>query len=248
MSIFESAESAWNHVDESYAQEERPLQAIRKIVIKGSVDVVFRRFDKPTLVVAGETADAVASVKTNISGGKLVIEREGVSICFGHSSVRVMGTVGQIVHGDLNGPINIDMRGKGVSVSGVTNGAINQGKVVVGVALPEAPVIKIKGSGDMTLLDLQQSDLELEIEGSGDIAAHGQVTNLDVSIAGSGDVDASSLIAERASLSIAGSGDIEAFVRSDVRARVSGSGDIVIRGNPPLRNHQVAGSGKIQFR
>ncbi|WP_235996297.1 GIN domain-containing protein [Burkholderia aenigmatica] len=248
MSIFDSAESAWNHVDESYVQEERPLQAIRKIVIKGSVDVVFRRFDKPTLVVAGETADAVASVKTSISGGKLVIEREGVSISFGHRSVRVMGTVGQIVHGDLNVPINIDMRGKGVSVSGVTNAAINRGKVVVGVALPEAPVIKIKGSGDMTLLDLQQSDLELEIEGSGDIAAHGHVTNLDVSIAGSGDVDASSLIAERASLSIAGSGDIEAFVRSDVRARVAGSGDIVIRGNPPLRNHQVAGSGKIKFR
>jgi len=32
---------------EGYVKEERPLQPIRKIVVKGAVDVVFRRFDKP---------------------------------------------------------------------------------------------------------------------------------------------------------------------------------------------------------
>jgi hypothetical protein len=248
VSIFDSTESTWNHVDESYVQEERPIQAIRKIVIKGSIDVVFRRFDKPVLVVAGETADAVASVKTKLDGEKLVIEREGVSISFGHSKVQVMGRVGQIVHGDLTGSINIDMRGKGVKLSGVPLTVINQGKVVVGIALSEAPAIKLKGSGNVTLLDLQQSGLQIEIEGSGDIRTHGKVTNLDVSIAGSGDVDANKLVAERARLSIAGSGDIDAFVRSDVHARIAGSGVIVVRGNPPLRDHHVAGSGKIKFK
>ena len=43
-------------------------------------------------------------------------------------------------------------------------------------------------------------------------------------------------------------GDIEAFIRSEVRARVAGSGDILVRGNPPHRDHSVAGSGKIKFR
>jgi hypothetical protein len=42
--------------------------------------------------------------------------------------------------------------------------------------------------------------------------------------------------------------DIEAFIRSEVRARVAGSGDILVRGNPPHRDHSVAGSGKIKFR
>lgn len=115
-------------------------------------------------------------------------------------------------------------------VNGKPMGAsISQGKVVVGVALPEAPAVKIKGSGDVTLLDLRQAGLEVEI-------------------AGSGDVDASELIADRASLSVAGSGDIEAFIRSEVRARVAGPGDILVRGNPPYRDHSVAGSGKIKFR
>lgn len=67
-------DSAWERI-ETYVKEERPLQPIRKIVFKGSVDVVFRRCDKPMLIVAGETAEAVASVKTYFNGGKLVIER-----------------------------------------------------------------------------------------------------------------------------------------------------------------------------
>ncbi len=47
---------------------------------------------------------------------------------------------------------------------------------------------------------------------------------------------------------VAGSGDIEAIICSEVRARVAGSGDILVRGDPPHRDHSVAGSGKIKFR
>ena len=228
--------SAWDRI-ENYVKEERPLQPIRKVVVKGSVDVVFRRFDEPTLIVAGETADAVASVKTYYKGDKLVIEREGLAISFGSGGMVFHGKVGSVVMGDI---VNGKQTGPAFSLT--------QARAVVGIALPEAPAIKIKGSGDVTLLDLRQAGLDLEIEGSGDITVYGQVAHLDVQIAGSGDVDASELVADRASLSVAGSGDIEAFVRSEVRARVAGSGDIVVRGNPPRRDHSVAGSGKIKFR
>lgn len=228
--------SGWDRI-ESYVKEERPLQPIRKVVVKGSVDVVFRRCDKPMLIVAGETAEAVASVKTCFNGGKLVIEREGmtISMAAGRNIVFHGSVSGSLVMGDI-------VNGKPTGTS------ISQGKVVVGVALPEAPAVKIKGSGDVTLLDLRQAGLVLDIEGSGDITAYGQVAHLEVEIAGSGDVDASELIADRASLSVAGSGDIEAFICSEVRARVAGSGDILVRGDPPHRDHSVAGSGKIKFR
>ena len=61
-------DSAWERI-ENYVKEERPLQPIRKIVVKGSVDMLFRRYDKPMLMVAGETAEAVASIKTSFNGG-----------------------------------------------------------------------------------------------------------------------------------------------------------------------------------
>ncbi len=41
---------------------------------------------------------------------------------------------------------------------------------------------------------------------------------------------------------------IDAHVTAEVCARVAGSGDIVVRGNPPVRDQRVAGSGKIKFR
>lgn len=229
-------DSAWKRI-ENYVKEERPLQSIRKIVVKGSVDVVFRRCDNPMLIVAGETAEAVESVKTYFKGGKLVIEREGMTISMvaGRDIVFHGSVSGSFVLGDI-----VDGKPMGASIS--------QGKVVVGVGLPEAPAVKNKGRGDVTLLDLRQAVLDLEIEGSGDITAYGQVAHLEVEIAGSGGVDASELIADRASLSVAGSGDIEAFIRSEVRARVAGSGVILVLGNPPHRVHSVSGSGKIKFR
>ena len=235
--------SAWDRA-EHYVKEERPLQPIRKIIVKGAVDVVFRRFDKSQLIVAGETTEAVENVKTYFKGDKLVIEQEGLggmTINFGGngSQMHFYGSVGNVAMGDIH-----IVNGKTVGV----RASVGHGRAIVGIALPEAPSIGIKGSGDVTLLDLKQAGLELEIQGSGDITAFGQVGHLDVEIAGSGDVDASELIADKASLSIAGSGDIEAFVRSTVDARVAGSGDIVVRGNPPMRDSRVAGSGKVKFR
>jgi hypothetical protein len=166
--------SAWGRI-ENHGNEERPLQTIGKIVVKGSVDVVFRRSDKPMLIVAGEATEAVDSVKTYFNGGKLVIERDGMTINFGNSRMTFHGSVGSFVMGDI-----VNGRPMGTSIS--------QGKVVVCVALLEAPAVKIKGSGDVTLLDLRQAGLDLEIDGSGDITAYGQVAHLEVEIAGSSDI------------------------------------------------------------
>jgi len=209
------------------------------------VDVIFRRFDRPTLIVAGETDKTIASVKTKLDSGKLVIERTGVVLFSSgnqHQKIIVSGHGNNIAGGNVCIGNQVIIAGKQIS-SGVSHG-----KVVVAIGLPAAPAIKIEGSGDVTLLDLQQAGLSLKIQGSGEIAVFGQVANLDVQIDGSGEVDASELVADRASLAIAGSGDIEVFVRSEVKARVAGSGDILVRGNPQFRDHSVAGSGKIKFR
>jgi hypothetical protein len=61
-------------VGANYTHEERPILGIRKIVVKGSVDVFFRRFSTPQLVVAGETQEAIDAIKTRVKGDKLIIE------------------------------------------------------------------------------------------------------------------------------------------------------------------------------
>lgn len=237
--------SAWERAS-NYDKEERPMRAVRKIVVKGAVDVVFFRAPAPQLVVAGETQDAIRSVKTRFDGGNLVIEQEGASISVDGGSIHVSGS-GNIVAG---GAIYVGGRRGGVTMqfNGPVGSVVGQGRSIVGIALPEAPSIRIKGSGDVTLYDLQQSALDVGVQGSGDITAFGQVEHLDAEVAGSGDVDASELVAMTAELSVAGSGDIKANVRHSVKARVAGSGDIVVRGNPPIRTRSVAGSGGIKFK
>lgn len=65
-------DSAWEHI-ENYVKDQRPLQPIRKIVVKGSVDVVFRRHNQPTLIVAGE--QPVARNHSVASSGKIKFRR-----------------------------------------------------------------------------------------------------------------------------------------------------------------------------
>lgn len=217
-----------------YKHEARAMQPVRKIVVKGAVDLYFRRLGTPHLVVAGDTEEALRRVKTTFKGDKLVVESEGVGL-------QINSAHGSIAIGSVSGG-SIYVNGQRIDIGG------GGGRAVVGVALPELPALKIKGSGDVSLMDLRQTGLEIEIEGSGDVTADGQVEQLDVSIAGSGDVDARELIAQRGHLSIAGSGDISAHVTQEVAARVAGSGDIVVRGNPGTRSKQVLGSGSVRFK
>lgn len=235
-------ENAWKTAD-GYVKEERPVKQVRKLLVKGAVDVVFFSALKPQLVVAGENRDVLNSVKTYIEGDELVIEQEGITIHGGGGSIHVPGS-GNIVAG---GTINVGGRG-GVSMSfGGSSAKVMIGAVrcIVGLALPTAPSVSIKGAGDVSLHGLDQQVLEIGIQGSGDVTAFGRVEDLEVEIAGSGDVDASDLVAAAARLSIAGSGDIDAYVTRSVRARIAGSGDIIVRGNPVTRDHSVAGSGKV---
>ncbi|MGN7738633.1 GIN domain-containing protein [Pseudomonas sp. 22526] len=239
-------DSAWERAA-NYEKEERLMRSVSKIVVKGAVDVVFFRSPVAHLVVAGENQDAIRNIKTRFEGGKLVIEQEGVSISGAGGSIHVSGSGinmagGTIYVGGRQGGVTMQFNG---TVGGVVLG---HGRCIVGIALPEAPSIRIKGSGDVTLYDLQQTVLDLGVQGSGDITAFGRVDLLDAEVAGSGDVDASELVATSAKLSVVGSGDIDAYVSNSVKARVAGSGDIVIRGNPPIRDHSVAGSGDIKFK
>ncbi|MAG64993.1 MAG: DUF2807 domain-containing protein [Pseudomonadales bacterium] len=238
--------SAWSRT-ESYAKEERQMRPVSKIAVKGSVEVVFFSAPVAHLVVAGESQEAINSVKTRFDGNKLVIEQEGVSISRGNGNIHVSGS-GNIVAG---GSIYVGGRRGGVQMQfngPVGNVVVGGGHCVVGIALPEAPSFRLKGSGDITLYDIKQAVLDVGVNGSGDITPYGQVEHLQAQVFGSGDVDASDLTASSAALTVNGSGDIEAYVTQDVKARVAGSGDIVVRGNPASRDHRVSGSGDIKFK
>lgn len=238
--------NAWDRAA-SHHQEERPIHQVRKIVLKGAVDVVFFRADTAHLVVAGDSQESIRRITTRLEGDKLLIEQEGITISNGGGSIRVSGS-GNIVAGGtiyVGGSVKSSMS---VQVSGDVVSVATGGQCVIGIALPVAPVVRVKGSGDIDLYDIQQIELDVRVQGSGDISVCGHVEHFSAEVQGSGDIDAADLIAQTAELSVAGSGDIAAHVTTAVTARVAGSGDIVVRGGPASRNQSVSGSGDIKFK
>lgn len=256
-------DSSWDRAA-SYEKQERPMRTVSKILLKGAVDVVFFRAPDAYLVVAAEDGDAIPNIKTHFDGDKLIIEQEGISISRSGGDIHVSGS-GNVVIGGSGGSIRVSgfgniVAGRSINIGGRKSGVsmqfhgsvgsivAGQGRTIVAIALPEAPAIRINGSGNFNLYGLQQNMLSLGVKGSGDITVSGKVDHLNAHVIGSGGVDAESLAAMSGELTVTGSGDIRAHVFRSVKARVTGSGDIVVRGNPSDRDHSVTGSGDIKFK
>ncbi|MBC9795967.1 head GIN domain-containing protein [Sinomicrobium weinanense] len=105
----------------------------------------------------------------------------------------------------------------------------------------------LAGSGDIDLF-VETEDLESNIAGSGDIKLRGKSNVYEGNLSGSGDIDAYELITEDAEVSISGSGDIRLHCNQKLKARVSGSGNVLYKGNPAKEDSKVSGSGKVETR
>lgn len=113
-----------------------------------------------------------------------------------------------------------------------------------------APRVKravLTGSGDIVLKDLSQSELRIDLRGSGDVTAGGSVDQVELTVQGSGSIKAGHLKADIVLAALKGSGDIVAQANETAKVRVSGSGDVRIMGNPVVRDARVTGSGDISF-
>lgn len=235
----------------TFQRDSRPMQAITELVIRGSVDVFVKRGEPSMTVIAESPKDVI----TEIHGGVLTISQRPTMVV--GSGVIVGVGDGSIQIGSVQGGITIN-RGRGTtqvfygSVGNVAGGDIvfngDGQRVRVEIALLGLPEARITGAGNLCLEDLNQEEIEVEISGSGTATLTGCVKHLDAKISGAGDVKAKQLEAESASLNVSGAGKIKALVKTTLKARVSGVGDIKIWGNPAQRDTRVSGVGDIHFR
>ena len=238
-----------------YQNEQRKMEPVGAVKVMGSVNVVFIPGEVRALFVIGETPEAIASIKTDFRDGCLYIQNERVTQSFGGFNNVFYGNVGSTlsVPGNCTMVMDgssikfIDSDGRVVTPDVGSPGA-QLGRTLVALSMPEAPRFNLVGSGDITLLELDQPSLSLSVQGSGDITATGKVNHLVAAVAGSGDIKARELNAFSADLSVAGSGDIKAYVRAEANAKVAGSGDIIVYGNPATQRQSVVGSGRVKFK
>ncbi len=110
--------------------------------------------------------------------------------------------------------------------------------------------ITIAGKGDVTLGEhflIELQTLEVIIKIQGNVQLQGKTEVLKVSVLGSGNFQGKELHTHKGNLSISVTGNIEATVSEEVQAKIMGYGNISIFGNPPQRDTNIKGNGKIQF-
>jgi hypothetical protein len=251
------ASTAWARTA-GWAVEERPVAGTHKIVVTGSASVVVCRGQHARMLVATENPDDLVRIHTDVVGSKLVIEQEP-TVIYGNSAVSgARGPVTQffhnvVIHGGVaaGNIINTNGRRRSAAATAELGTAANivqgAGRTMVAIVAPDIKAISIKGSAEVFLFDVDQSDLSLDVKGSALVEAKGRVQQLEVDVSGSGNVNARELVAQHSDVSVSGSAVVRVRADEAVRARVSGSGRVRIWGNPPKRDHKVSGVGDVQF-
>ncbi|MDD2792385.1 MAG: DUF2807 domain-containing protein [Sediminibacterium sp.] len=105
--------------------------------------------------------------------------------------------------------------------------------------------LRVNGSGDI-ITDQQVQTLTTSVNGSGNISIAGRTVVSDSYISGSGKIHASALISEKTRAELSGSGAIYCgVVEKELDVVVSGSGKIYYSGNPGVIRTRISGNGQI---
>lgn len=106
--------------------------------------------------------------------------------------------------------------------------------------------LKISGSGNINLQQVEADEMDAKISGSGDMTiSGGSVHNESLNISGSGDMDFINVKADNADITLSGSGNAQVYVTGYLNATIAGSGDIYYKGSPAI-DVDISGSGSLK--
>ena len=225
------------------AEETRELDDFDTVHFVLPYEVEFVQSDEPYLTLEGDE-DAIADVKTRMKGGTLKIYKDNGSWFNWGNGEPVVITVG---YTELEG---INMAGSGDGYAEVLDNAELELKITGSANLEVDEVqadnvqISIAGSGNVQLNEVDVDTLTARIAGSGDIRLEGRAVTQKVSIAGSGDFRAQELRTQETDASIRGSGDIRVWAETQLAIDITGSGDLRYYGTPSV-TERIVGSGDI---
>lgn len=134
-----------------------------------------------------------------------------------------------------------------VTVKNLRGAALSgSGKVIVnGPLAAERLRLKLSGSGEFQVPQLETGNLEIDFSGSGKAEIAGKASRIDLGISGSGNMRAEDLECQDARVRISGSSSVRLNVQTRLEVNISGSGEVRYRGQPAIE-HRISGSGSIR--
>jgi Putative auto-transporter adhesin, head GIN domain len=148
--------------------------------------------------------------------------------------------IDRVVTESSGGVLTIDIRDRGIVI-----GSDPLGDAEVQVEASALEGVDIEGSGDVVLDGVDADDLELRLQGAGEIDASGTVDRLTATIEGAGDANLLDLRARIARVVVQGAGDAEVNVSDELDVSVEGAADVAYTGDPRVTS-DISGAGDIR--
>ena len=199
------------------------VSSISGLDLSGSSDVILQRGQTQSLEIE-MPADVFEDLELEVISGVLHVDLKG---CY------VNGFT-QNIYLTITEPLS------SIDVSGAAT-VLGEGSIEADSKLD----IDISGSGEIDL-DLMAQEIETNISGSGEVDLRGIASEHQLRVSGSGDLKAFDLKTEEYQINVSGSGFAEVFATESLDVKVSGSGDVIYRGNPASITTDISGSGSVR--
>jgi hypothetical protein len=119
-------------------------------------------------------------------------------------------------------------------------------KLNISAYMEKIKYLNLSGSGNIVSADtLNLEDVDIEIDGSGNINLFGSAHKVTAGLDGSGNIELLDMAADSAYIVINGSGNIKVNASKYLKAIINGSGNIYYKGNPIVKEIQINGSGNV---
>jgi Putative auto-transporter adhesin, head GIN domain len=231
-----------------------------------------------TLAALGCSLVSAGPINGVIGSGKVVQETRSVS-GFNQIELAVSGDVyvqqGETESLTIEGEDNIlplittEVQGSRLVIGSKPAISINvMRSLVFHITVKDLRGLKISGSGNFNVGQVQTSDMDLQISGSGQISldgltaqslnasiggsgtiqvSAGSVAKQSIEIPGSGNFNAGQLQSQTAMVRLDGSGNATVWVTDRLNVAVNGSGNVDYYGSPQVSS-TINGSGNVQSR
>lgn len=213
---------------QSQSLEKRTVGEYDEISVSGWFDVELVEGNEGQITLTGR-ASQLKHIDSEVVNGNLKIEwakRSNLNPFYSFSKITITIPV-ENIHA-------VSLSGSG-SISGSTT------------LVAERFATNLSGSGEIDL-NVNANSLNSRISGSGNIILHGQAENHNTEISGSGKIKAYDMETDMVDATISGSANVNVKANKEIRARISGSGDVNYIGSPDKIDSKVSGSGSVTKR
>ena len=226
-------------------EEVRDVGAFTAIVSAAQVDVVVGLDDSETVTVRCDD-NLIDLIETEVQDDALVVKTPKRKNLEPETDCAVDVSMARLVSVEASGSGDTIVDGAWDSLAAIDGSG--SGDIKVSGSLLGLAAVDASGSGDVTVLDVDVKEVALDSSGSGDLMVEGVADRAVLDGSGSGDLDALGLTAVEGIVDSSGSGDVRLTVTDHVTVDLSGSGDVIIEGDPPQTDLEDNGSGEIVVR